>query len=531
MKVFVFFVCITTFVFGVESKSDDKHLILGGINGRTTAAPTPDVEKFMDVVDGDTLEGEIEIQRGLFGGLQNSIKSVKDVQHDPLSKDDLTMEVQILIDARDGVPATEDDVAVAGLKELKTCIILLKAKAISLESEISHNTWKRLLGLINDLEAEIHDELDYLLEFIHSMDCKLKRTCFNDLHDTSKTLLHKEIQKVGIIGDTCSKFTNECAEKFKAAKMGFTDFMENNIVELKSQLKDIVQLDCLTHASQKKFLQNKIENLEQHALQWIHQLTATLKHLIAFEIDTLSSDFKKTCDKVNTQRLAFKDNKGTTGELNDLVGIKTALGGLSTDAMMITNRFLIAYDVLLHLKGLVDDKEFNTCYDKASELYYLVQGFKLQIDELLASVTKRDVLVMFETKINDFIGVSSDDTAPATGFTKAKEDFMTNLLDLKQNGGIKAMCEAPPVTGPMGINNLADLFESIFEKNENALTDEKTEIESIQSTDLPLLLNCPEFAEKSAQVQALVDEVTKFLKNAEQSKCFAGVFSTNLCGV
>ena len=82
--------------------------------------------------------------------------------------------------------------------------------------------------------------------------------------------------------------------------------MENNVDKLKTQLKDIVHLDCLVHASQKKVLENKIDNLEQHALQWIHELTTSLKHLVEFEIDTLSSSFKQTCDDVNTQRLTFK---------------------------------------------------------------------------------------------------------------------------------------------------------------------------------------------------------------------------------
>ena len=80
--------------------------------------------------------------------------------------------------------------------------------------------------------------------------------------------------------------------------------------------------------------------------------------------------------------------------------------------------------------------------------------------------------------------------------------------------------------GEDAIDSNAINFQDSFTTDEAAFTQQKMDIDAIKSTELPKLLNCPEFAEKSAQVNALVAEVAKYLKNAEQSKCFGTLFET-----
>ena len=102
--------------------------------------------------------------------------------------------------------------------------------------------------------------------------------------------------------------------------------------------------------------------------------------------------------------------------------ISDLVKGFQTTAETITSDFLEAYDVLLHLKDSVDNDEFNKCFDKASELYYVVTGFKIQLQECIDDLTKNIEVENFKAAFNTVKGM----------FSSAQANFRVLLLDLKK---------------------------------------------------------------------------------------------------
>ena len=96
--------------------------------------------------------------------------------------------------------------------------------------------------------------------------------------------------------------------------------------------------------------------------------------------------------------------------------ISDLVKGFQTTAETITSDFLEAYEVLLHLKESVEDDEFNKCFDKASELYYVVTGFKIQLQECIDDLTKNIAVQTFTTDLNDL-----------------KELFTTNQINFRED--------------------------------------------------------------------------------------------------
>ena len=77
----------------------------------------------------------------------------------------------------------------------------------------------------------------------------------------------------------------------------------------------------------------------------------------------------------------FLDMKDVDDELADVE--KVLKNQLST-AQMITDTFNEVYEMLLHLQGVVAKEQFDKCYNKASEIFYLATGFKDQVQDCIA---------------------------------------------------------------------------------------------------------------------------------------------------
>jgi len=104
-----------------------------------------------------------------------------------------------------------------------------------------------------------------------------------------------------------------------------------------------------------------------------------------------------------------------------LTAVKAEVEGFQTKAEHITNDFLEVYDILLHLKHIVSDDDFNKCFDKASELFYVVTGFKMQLEECITDLAKKILVVQFETMFNSV----------KANFVTKQKGFKDVLLDLK----------------------------------------------------------------------------------------------------
>ena len=91
-------------------------------------------------------------------------------------------------------------------------------------------------------------------------------------------------------------------------------------------------------------------------------------------------------------------------------------------AKMISETFAEVYEMLLHLKGVVPKAEFDKCYNKASEIFYLATGFEDQVEDCIAQVQKQRVILGFNTKLSNFEGLFKNRTTA----------FVSNLEQLVQ---------------------------------------------------------------------------------------------------
>ena len=91
-------------------------------------------------------------------------------------------------------------------------------------------------------------------------------------------------------------------------------------------------------------------------------------------------------------------------------------------AEMITDTFNEVYEMLLHLQGVISKAEFEKCFNKASEIFYLATGFKDQVQDCINQVQKRRVILGFNNKLNNVEGL----------FKNRTKVFMGNLENLVQ---------------------------------------------------------------------------------------------------
>jgi len=61
-----------------------------------------------------------------------------------------------------------------------------------------------------------------------------------------------------------------------------------------------------------------------------------------------------------------------------------------------------AYDRLIEFKPMMKDKLFDKCFDKASEVFYVVVGFKKQTVEYISRVEKRLAIVDYENSLDNY---------------------------------------------------------------------------------------------------------------------------------
>lgn len=79
--------------------------------------------------------------------------------------------------------------------------------------------------------------------------------------------------------------------------------------------------------------------------------------------------------------------------------VETALQNELKTATMIGETFNEVYSILVHLEGVISKAEFDKCYNKAAEIFYMATGFKDQVEECIAQVQKRRVILAFNNKL------------------------------------------------------------------------------------------------------------------------------------
>ncbi|XP_066932322.1 uncharacterized protein [Clytia hemisphaerica] len=447
--------------------------------------------KFASVNDKHSLHSAIEVEASTYKVLANTVYRFDALRRPHLGKIALRQAITILTETKPKV------------EELQRDLILLKAITQEIQHTFDTKAFGSFVSEIALIKKDTNDLLKHLNELLEEFDCKFKRKCFDDDLKAAQNALFQKITIMVDIEQKCTMFTQECSEKYKVLQGKFDDFQTEKIRALYTAFDTVCDGKCFPTPKQREQSSKELLEFDTKVKGWVLTMKAKLKKLVENKLNDLNDQFLQDCKDLNNLKISAKKQQLNVPFLNGMV---TELGTLLAITNKLHDDFVEVFDLLVFLEDILTDDIFTDCFKRASTMYYLINGFKIQINDCIAS-TKKQVLVA-QAGFNVTIATAQ--------FNKVKETFNKESEALGQSLKVQSCDE---------VTILSDSFSDY----KASLTKSKAGYEFLKNRFLQADVKDCVPVLVQGQVTVGLGELENLELEVEQYLCFFDIFKDVFC--